>query len=82
MFKTSICDVYHFVHSDYKPDWHAGYGLEVDKEKGLVYVPGYNSDFFPVTDYLEKLKERGTIIPLRDYLVEIDIKLTELEEIE
>ena len=81
-FEVELDEVFHYVHSEYKPFWHSGpvgRGLEIDKQKKEITLTGFNSGLPTFEEALNKLIDEGEILPKQDYLLEVKIKITKLK---
>lgn len=78
--EVQVDDVFHFINSGYKPFWHAGPKLEINKKEKTINLSGYNSGFYLLHETLDKIIDEGKIIPNQDYLIELNIKITKLEK--
>ncbi len=81
IIKVSGAEVFHFALSEYKPWWHAMLG-QVPKGK-TFHVSGYNSGGLDhITEpLLDNLIDTGKMIPYQDYIIEVELKLTKVENI-
>ena len=81
IIEVSDKNVFHFVHSEYKPWWHAG---EIVVEGKEIELDGYNSGGLEelTEPLIDKLIAEGKMLPEQDYLIEVAMRITKLEYIE
>jgi len=76
---TKVADTFHYAGGTYKPWWVSG---DAEKVRDSLEIDGWNSGYpsSVIDELLEEMAEAGEIIKNKPYLIECNIKITQLEQ--